>query len=120
MEKVASTRAENEQLAARGGLLPEEREGARVAVQEGRAADGADLAVAEEAAERDLAQLLAEEVRVVVGPAEEMRTPAQAGEEQRSGGSHTHRRAIALEQLGQVLGRGAGVAQEELRDLQPL
>src|SRR2546422_576126 len=107
-------------LAPRRGLLPEEREGARVAVQEGRAADGSDLAVAEEAAERDLAQLLAEEIRVVVGPAKEMRTPAQAGKEECSGGSHTHQRAVALEQPGQVLGRCAGVTQEELRDLQLL
>src|SRR5260370_32726856 len=113
MEKVASTRAENEQLAARGGLLPEEREGARVAVQEGRAADGADLAVAEEAAERDLAQLLAEDVRVVVGPAAEMRTPPHAGKEECSGGSRSHRRAVALEQPGQVLGRGAALTPAE-------
>src|SRR6266566_3693972 len=107
-------------LAPRRGLLPEEREGARVAVQEGRAADGSDLAVAKEAAERDLAQLLAEEVRVVVGPAKEMRTPAQAREEECSGRPHTHRRAVALEQAGQILGRGTGVTQEELRDLQLL
>src|ERR1700682_200884 len=119
-EHFSSVNDETSQLAPSGGLLPEEREGARVAVQEGRAADWADLAVAEEAAERDLAQLLAEEVRVVVGPAKEMRTPAQAGKEERSGGSHTHRRAVALEQPGQVLGRGAGVTQEELRDLQLL
>jgi len=44
----------------------EEREGARVAVDEGAAADGADLAVAEEAAERRGACVTPERVGVMV------------------------------------------------------
>src|ERR1041384_397013 len=50
---------------------PEQRERARVAVQERRAANRPDLAVAEESAERRVAEVLAEQPRVVVGLAEQ-------------------------------------------------
>src|SRR5437660_867932 len=52
-------------------------------MQEGRAAHLADLAVAEEAAQRHLPDLRAEEIGVVVGAPEQVGAPAQAGEGQR-------------------------------------
>ena len=74
----------------------EQAEGAGVAVQERGAVHRTDLAVAEEAAERDVAGVPAERVRVVIRLAVEMLAAPEAGEEQRA------RRAspsVAAEQL---------------------
>jgi hypothetical protein len=50
-------------------------------MQEGAPADRADLAIAEEAAERHGTDLLAEQIAVVIPLSEQMRSPAHAGEE---------------------------------------
>ena len=53
-------------------------------MEEGGAADRTDLSVAEEAAQGHGAQFFPERVGVVVGPAIEVLTPAQTGEQQGS------------------------------------
>jgi hypothetical protein len=65
---AAASRALHERRRAEQGLrgAAEQRERAGEAVQVGRAANGADLAVGEEAPERHVAELLSEEIGVVV------------------------------------------------------
>ena len=65
------------------GAAFENTEGAGVAVQKSGLADGADLAVAEKSAERDIAQLVLEHIRVVVGFAVKILHAPQAGKKNR-------------------------------------
>ena len=57
-------------------------EAGRVAVKEGRAVDGADLAVAEEAAEGQPAEGAIEDFGIVVGLAVQVFAPADTSEQQ--------------------------------------
>src|SRR5262249_37462070 len=88
------------------------------AVQEGLAADGADLAVAEKAGERDRAELGGHAARVVVGGAEQAGAAAVAATEHGGG-----RPGLAQGlgggggPLAQVLVGGGGVAHLELERL---
>src|SRR5687768_3245879 len=59
---------------------------ARITVKERRRADGADLAVAEETAERRLRETFGEQSAIVVRPSVEMFAASEAGEEEGAGG----------------------------------
>src|SRR6185295_14299525 len=95
----------------------EDPEGARVSVQERLPLHRSDLAVAEEAAHRDVAQVPAKQIAVVVRPAVEVRAAAEAREEDRALGARRRVRAVAGETRLQVLRRRPRVAQMELDDL---
>src|SRR5690606_18308268 len=97
----------------------EDRDRARGAVQEAAIADEADLAVAEEAAERERAQVAAQRLAVVIRDAVEPGAAPEAREEQRAArrAARARRGAVAGEPLLEVLGRGARVAQVELHHL---
>ena len=58
----------------------DEAKGTGVAVEEGSAADGANLSVAEESAEWDWGDDFAENFGIVVGASEQVLSPADAGE----------------------------------------
>lgn len=63
----------------------EEAEGGGVAVQEGGAADGSDLAVAEKAAHWHVAEVLSEDAGIKVGSPVEALSASEAREEEGSG-----------------------------------
>ena len=74
-------------------------------MEEGGAADGADLAVAEEPAKGHRTEFLVKNVCVVVGTAVQVLPPAQAGKQQRSSGLVLAVvGSVALQHGGQVLG----------------
>ena len=81
-------------------------------MQVGRATDGPDLAVAEEAAERDVAEMPAREIGVVIRPAVEVHAASEAREEERAG----RLRRATSEHRVEVLGRRPRGAQVELHD----
>src|SRR5262245_21510355 len=91
---------------------PEQAERARVPVQEGRSLHRTDLAVAEETAERDVADVTPERPAVVVRLAVEMLPATEAREEQRTRRPAT----VAGQQLVQVGGGRVRVPQVELHD----
>jgi DNA-directed RNA polymerase subunit beta len=105
-----------------GGGRAEQHERAGEAVQAGRAADRADLAVGEEAPERHVTDLLAEHVGVVIGPAVQVAPASQAGEQE---GPRRRCRSRVLEQAPRVvlhvrveiLGRGERVPQVKAHGL---
>ncbi len=67
---------------ALGGISgAEEAERRRVAVQEGGAADGADLPVAEKSAHRHVAEVLPKDARVEVGATVKTLSASEAREE---------------------------------------
>src|SRR5512147_2851368 len=109
---VLAPRTTSEQAAHLRASRPEQAERARVAVQEGRPLHRTDLAVAKEAAERDVAEVAAREVGVVVGPSIEVHAAPEAREQERAG----RRPAVAAQQLVEILRRRPRVAQVELDD----
>src|ERR687897_1113338 len=87
--------------AARASGLEEDGQGGREPVQEGLAADRADLATAEEAGERRGRERLGDGTGVVIGCGEHVSPAAVAGEEQRPG------RPPAPERAAECLPRSA-------------
>jgi hypothetical protein len=67
------------------GRAGEQRDRRSEGVQEVLPADGPEFSGAEESGHRDLAQRLRDQPGVVVGPGEQPRTPAVAGEQQGTG-----------------------------------
>src|SRR5262249_28793413 len=90
---------------------------AGVAVEECRTADPADLAIAEEPADRHVSEVFPEQPAIVIRLAKQMFAAAQTREQQRTVTATAARGAMAFEQPDQVLGRRPGVAQEEPDDL---
>src|SRR5262249_27669180 len=104
--------------AVRSGAATEQRKRAGVPVEERGPSDLADLAIAEEPADRDVAHMLLEQPAVVVGLAEQVRAAPQTREQQRAVALALSARAIRLEQTDEILGRRAGIAQQEPDDLE--
>src|SRR5215210_2137669 len=99
----------------------EEAEGGGVAVQEGGAADGSYLPVAEKAAHGHVTEVLPEDARIEVGVPVEALSAAEAGEKEGTGGACGLGRGLLVgpEHGVEVFGRGLGVAEVEA-DAHPL
>src|SRR5712692_5682072 len=95
--------------------LEEDGQGGGEPVQEGLAADGTDLAAAEEAGEGLRPECLGDDARVVVGLGEHVRAAAVAGEEQCPGRPPAAERAA--QRLPEICVRRGCVADEEAQRL---
>src|SRR6266516_6438512 len=95
--------------------LEEDGQGGREAVQEGLAADGADLAAAEEAGQGLSPKRLGDDARVVIRLREHVRPAPVAGEEQRPGWPRLAERAS--ERLAEICVRRGRIADEEAQGL---
>src|SRR3954471_18237089 len=84
--------------------VDQQRDRRRVAMDEVRAADGADLAVAKEAGGGEGAEVLAERVGVVMRDAKEAFAAAGAGEDERGEGLHAMARLLEEEALEVLVG----------------
>ena len=104
-------------LTTHRALLLEQRQAGGEAVDEVLAADGAELALGEEAGDRNGAGLGAEDARVVVGLVKQAGAAAVAAEDQRRPGPLLVRAQVELQQGVQVLVGCRGVADVELHRL---